>query len=125
MLDVWFEWILIPAALFAVLYFPALNKLARGLASAYPKADVGRRFSAVLLDASLVLSGWFLYRSFHSVAFLLAGLVYVLLRDSFAGRSVGKFCVGLMVVDLETGRPCGRRGSAKRNLLFLVPGANV
>jgi hypothetical protein len=31
----------------------------------------------------------------------------------------------LVVIDLVTGRPTGRAGSAKRNVLFLLPGANV
>jgi hypothetical protein len=47
------------------------------------------------------------------------------LRDSLSGRSIGKFCCGLVVVNLMTGRPCGRGASISRNALFLLPGANV
>jgi hypothetical protein len=31
----------------------------------------------------------------------------------------------LVVIELNTGRPCGRVGSAKRNAVYLLPGANV
>jgi hypothetical protein len=49
------------------------------------------------------------------------------LRDALfiQGQSVGKFCFSLLVISVETGRPCGRGGSIRRNLLFLVPGLNV
>jgi len=57
--------------------------------------------------------------------YLLAGALYVLFRDSIAGRSLGKFCFGLVVLDLHSRRPCGRMGSLTRNVLFMLPGANV
>jgi uncharacterized RDD family membrane protein YckC len=102
-----------------------MRELARGLASPYAKADIGRRFCAVMVDSLFVMTGWFFYRQSESVLPLLAGLLYALLRDSTFGRSIGKFLFGLVVIDLETGRPCGRAGSAKRNVLFLLPGANL
>jgi uncharacterized RDD family membrane protein YckC len=111
------------AVIFGVVYYPAFDKLARGLATHYAKADVGKRFSAAIVDVLLVATTWFFYRHYGSTLWIFAGLLYVLLRDSL-GRSVGKFCFGLLVVDLETGRPCSRAGSLKRNALFLVPGAN-
>ena len=42
-----------------------------------------------------------------------------------SGRSVGKFLCGLVVISLDTGRPCGRGASISRNALLLLPGANV
>jgi uncharacterized RDD family membrane protein YckC len=117
--------IVLPAVVFGVVYYPTLNKLARGIASPYAKADIGRRFCAVMVDSLFVGTGWFLYRQSDSVLYLLAALLYVLLRDAMYGRSVGKFLFGLVVIDLETGRPCGRAGSAKRNVVFLLPGANL
>jgi len=113
------------AVIFGVVYYPAFDKLARGLATHYAKADVGKRFSAAIVDALLVVTTWFFYRHYDSTLSIFAGLLYLLLRDSLSGRSVGKFCFGLLVVDLETGRPCSRAGSLKRNVLFLVPGANL
>lgn len=113
------------AVLFAVVYARLLQTLFPGLASPYTKADIRRRFSAVMVDALLVMTAWVLFRHYESVVYLTFGLLYVVLKDSIVGRSVGKFCFGLVVVDLLTGRPCGRIASAKRNILFLVPGPNL
>lgn len=113
------------AFVFSVAYYPALSKVTRGLASPYAKADLGRRFSAVMVDGLLCMSTWFLYRSYGSALYVLAGALYLLFRDSISGRSLGKFCVGLVVIDLPTDRPCGRLGSVTRNALFLLPGANL
>jgi uncharacterized RDD family membrane protein YckC len=54
-----------------------------------------------------------------------AAAAYLLLRDALAGRSVGKFVCGLVVINLQTGLPGGFRASASRNVLFLLPGANL
>lgn len=113
------------AFLFAVVYARLLETVLPGLASPYTKADIGRRFSAVMVDALLVMSTWVLFRYYGSVVYLIVGLLYVVFKDSFVGRSIGKFCFGLVVMDLLTGRPCGRINSAKRNVLFVVPGPNI
>jgi uncharacterized RDD family membrane protein YckC len=49
----------------------------------------------------------------------------LLLRDLIGGQSSGKLFLGLVVIDLETGRVSSTSGSVKRNLLLLLPGANV
>ena len=77
-----------------------------------------------MVDGLLMMTAWILFGYYESVLYLLAGLLYLLLRDSLLGRSVGKFCFGLVVIDLHTGDPCGRISSMKRNILFLVPGPN-
>ncbi len=41
------------------------------------------------------------------------------------GRSVGNFCAGLAVTNLETGRSCGLGEAVRRNLMFVLPRANV
>jgi hypothetical protein len=56
---------------------------------------------------------------------LAAGAAYLLFRDAIRGQSVGKFLLGLVVISLETGRPSSLAGSVRRNLLLLLPGANV
>jgi RDD family len=111
--------------LFAIVYTRLLETVAPGLASPYAKADIGRRFSAVMVDALLVMTAWVLFRHYDSAIYLILGALYVLLKDSIAGRSVGKFCFGLVVIDLLSGRPCGRVASAKRNILLLIPGPNI
>ncbi len=46
---------------------------------------------------------------------------YLLIRDALVhGQSIGKYAVGLRVVDME-GQPCGLRRSGLRNLIFIVP----
>src|SRR5204863_8581461 len=50
---------------------------------------------------------------------------YLLGRDGVRGQGVGKLCVGLVVINIETGQPARLPQSIKRNVLFVVPGANV
>ena len=78
-----------------------------------------------MIDSLVVMTGWVFYVQSQSLVYTFACDAYLLLRDSASGRSLGKFCFGLVVIDLVTGRPTGRAGSAKRNVLFLLPGANV
>ena len=118
-------YVVLPAVIFALAYFPIVTYLARGLASPYAKVDVRRRFLAAGVDALLVLTGIGLYSATSAVAFLIGAAVYVGLRDAIAGRSVGKFLFGLVVMQLESARAAGPMASLRRNLLFLLPGANV
>jgi len=109
----------------ALTYHRILNRLSLGLISRYAKADLKRRLLAALVDGVLVAVTLFYYRALGSPQYLLAGVAYLMLRDVIAGRSVGKFLCGLMVVNLETGQPCGLGAAIQRNLLFLIPGANA
>jgi len=114
-----------PAVAFAIAYFPMVSKVSRGLASPYAKADVSRRLSAAIIDGLIVISLGLLYWTEGSLLAAAAGAAYVLLRDCVNGQSIGKFLLGLVVISLETGRPSSFAGSLRRNLLFLLPGANV
>src|SRR5262245_53832322 len=100
-----------------------MERFSHALVSPYPKADLARRFCAVAVDSLLVAAACFLYR--ESVIYVMGGAAYLLLRDSVAGRSVGKFCFGLVVIDLHSRLPCGRAASVKRNAMLLLPGANA
>ena len=117
--------VLAPALVFGVAYHPVLAKLSLALVSPYAKADVKKRLTAATIDGLLVAATIVLYQGSEMLFYPLAGATYLLLRDSIAGRSVGKFCCGLVVVNLMTGQPCGRAASFSRNALFLLPGANV
>jgi uncharacterized RDD family membrane protein YckC len=112
---------------FAIVYLPIVNRLSRGLVSPYGKADIGRRLGAATVDGLLFTTCLIFYGSLDSILFLVAGSIYVLLRDALfvQGQSVGKFLFGLIVVNLETGHPCSRAGSIRRNFLFLFPGVNI
>lgn len=115
--------ILLSAITLALVCHPILAKLSVGLVSPYPKADMTKRLLAATVDGMLVAS--VLYRSSESLFYVVAGAAYLLLRDAVRGRSVGKFVCGLVVINLGTGHPCGCGPSASRNVLFLLPGANV
>ena len=117
--------VLLPAIVFALAYYPILNRLSVALVSPYRKADVAKRLSAVIVDGFLVMSLLGLYQSSGSVLFVIAGAAYLLLRDALWGRSVGKLFCGLVVIHVESGLPCGPWGSVNRNLLLLLPGANI
>src|SRR3954468_19611927 len=95
----------------ALVYRPMLEKLSVGLISPYAKADVRKRALAAMADGLVVAVALFYYRSWGSPLYLFAGGAYLLLRDAAAGRSFGKFLFGLVVVNLETGRPSGWRAS--------------
>jgi hypothetical protein len=112
------------AVSFALMYPMLLAKLSLSLASPYAKAESRRRLYAAAIDGLLVASIFALHWSSASIAFLAIGAC-ILLRDAVCGRSVGKFLLGLTVVRLETGRPGSARDSVSRNVIFLLPGANV
>jgi len=115
------------SAAFALVYLPLVAKLSMGLVSPYPKADVRRRLGAAIVDGLLFTTCLIFYSSLESAVFLAVGFIYLLLRDALflQGQSVGKFLFSLVVVNLQTGRPCSRGGSVRRNLLFLIPGLNI
>ena len=52
-------------------------------------------------------------------------VLYLLLRDGIGGQSLGKLLVGLVVINVPTGRLCTWKESALRNVFVLIPGANV
>jgi RDD family len=117
--------LLVPAVLFGVLYFPALTHFSVSLITPYAKVDVRKRLFAAFFDGVPVIAAWILYRNTGSVLGLAGAVVYLLLRDGMGGQSFGKLLVGLLVVSVQTGRPCGWRESMLRNVFVLIPGANI
>jgi uncharacterized RDD family membrane protein YckC len=113
-----------PALLFGIVY-PAMTRFSRSLVSPYPKADIRRRLYAAAIDGSVVATSWFMFLNLESPSFLVGGGLYLLLRDAMRGQSLGKVICGLVVISVETGRPATLKGSVQRNMLLLLPGANV
>jgi len=113
------------AVSFTVMYPLIVAKLSLSPASPYAKVDLRRRLYAATVDGLLVVSIFALYWSSLSIAFGASGVGYVLFRDSIHGRSLGKFLFGLTVVNLQTGRPAAARDSLTRNVVFVLPGANI
>jgi uncharacterized RDD family membrane protein YckC len=116
---------ILPAVVFALVYFPIVTQLSRGLSSPYAKADVKKRLFAATIDGLLIVTTCFLYWDSDVVVYLAAGATYLLFRDAIKGQSIGKFLVGLVVISLETGRPSSLAGSVRRNALLVLPGANI
>lgn len=110
---------------FAIVYPLLLSKLSLRLASPYAKAESWRRLYAAAIDGMVVASIFALAWPSVSITYLAMAATYILLRDAISGRSVGKFLFGLRVVTLETGRPGSARDSVSRNVIFMLPGANV
>src|SRR5688572_23618364 len=116
--------LLLPALAFALAYPSIVTHLTKGLISPYSKADVRKRLAAAAIDGLLVVTLCLLSWTSGSVLYLPVGAGYLLLRDAIGGQSIGKLLLGLVVVDLETGRVASVSGSVRRNLLLLLPGAN-
>jgi uncharacterized RDD family membrane protein YckC len=117
--------LLLPAVAFALAYPSIVTHLSRGLISPYAKADVGKRLTAASIDGLVVTTLCLLSWIIGSVLYLIVSGAYLLLRDAIGGQSIGKLLLGLVVIDLETGRVSSISGSLRRNLLLLLPGANV
>ena len=115
----------LPALGFSLGYFPALNRLTVALVSPYARADIQKRLYAAAIDSLVVATSGVFAQVLQSPWWLGGVALYLLLRDSVQGQSLGKLLFGLVVINLETGRPASLRSSVRRNLLFLLPGANV
>jgi hypothetical protein len=116
--------LVLSAVLFTLVYFPAI-KFSLVLVSPYAKANPRRRVWAATVDSLIVTTCWLAYWNGGSVPFAIAALLYLLLRDSIGGQSIGKLLVGQVVVYVETGQRCRVEGSIKRNLMLILPGANL
>jgi uncharacterized RDD family membrane protein YckC len=117
--------LLLAAVLFALVYFPTLNYLSVALVSSYAKVDVRKRLLAAFLDGAPAVVAWIVYRNTGNLLVLGAAALYLLLRDGIGGQSLGKLVVGLVVVNVQSGRFCSIKDSVLRNVFVLIPGANV
>jgi uncharacterized RDD family membrane protein YckC len=116
--------VLLPSVVFALAYEPVLTQFSKGLVSPYAKADVRKRWFAAAVDGFLIAASGLPYLTTGSVLYPVVAAAYLLFRDSIRGQSAGKWVAGLVVIALESGRPCGFGGSLRRNALLLLPGAN-
>jgi uncharacterized RDD family membrane protein YckC len=117
--------LLLSATTFALAYSSIVRYVSRGHISHYAKADVRKRLAAASIDGLLVVTLCLVYSIGRAPLYLALGAGYLLLRDAIGGQSIGKIVVGLVVIDLTTGRAASVSGSVKRNLLLPLPGANV
>jgi uncharacterized RDD family membrane protein YckC len=117
--------LVVSAITFALAYSSIVTDVTRGLISPYAKADVRKRLTAASIDGLLVVTLCLFYWIVDAPLYLALAAVYLLLRDAIGGQSIGKILLGLVVIDLQTGRVSSLSGSVKRNFLLLLPGANV
>ncbi len=117
--------LLLAAITFALAYSSIVMYVSRGLISPYAKADVRKRLTAASIDGLLVVTLCLVSWIGRAPLYLALGAGYLLLRDAIGGQSIGKILFGLVVIDLTTGRVASVSDSVKRNLLLLLPGANV
>jgi uncharacterized RDD family membrane protein YckC len=117
--------LVVAAITFALAYSSIVTYVTRGLISPYAKADVRKRLTAASIDGLLVVTLCLFYWILDAPLYLALAAVYLLLRDAIGGQSIGKILLGLVVIDLQTGRVSSLSGSVKRNFLLLLPGANV
>ncbi|MCK4936770.1 MAG: RDD family protein [Elusimicrobiales bacterium] len=90
-------------------------------AANYQKANFGKRFVALLIDA-----GCCFVVGFIPILGWIAGILYTFARDGidFGGldnRSIGKKVMGLRVINTETGTRCNYKDSVIRQIVFVVP----
>jgi uncharacterized RDD family membrane protein YckC len=128
-----------PAAPFSSNSYAADVLTGAGAGVLYPKAPLGGRFLAALVDGLVTLPAGVLWvlavaafstestvlgvvLSVAAVAATIWALVYSFTKDGRpGGQSIGKKMVGLMVVHLPSNQPCTRSQSALRYLvLFLL-----
>ena len=84
-----------------------------------------KRICAYLIDIFIIDLAYSAVASVISgvpdISLSLLLIAYLLVRDALIhGQSIGKYAVGLKVVDME-GQPCDFRRSGLRNLIFVIP----
>ncbi len=84
-----------------------------------------KRVCAYLIDIFIISLAYSVFTAviagIPEISFNLLLIAYLLIRDALIhGQSIGKYAVGLRVVDTE-GQPCDLRRSGLRNLIFIVP----
>ena len=119
--------LVISSTVFALVSFPVAARLTPTLVSPYPKADLKKRFAAAAIDALLASTFLMFYWWIPNAVFLFVAAAYVVMRDALfiRGQSVGKFLVGITVIQVDTSQPCSLAASARRNFFLIVPGMNA
>ena len=84
-----------------------------------------KRICAFLIDVIVINLAYSVFTAviagIPDISLSLLMIAYLLFRDALLhGQSIGKYAVGLRVVDME-GQPCDLRRSGLRNLIFIVP----
>ncbi|MEJ2246559.1 MAG: RDD family protein [Acidobacteriota bacterium] len=118
--------IVIVAFFTGLIIVPVATRHLKEHVSPYPKADLKQRFIALIIDVGIVVACYTALSPNNITLAAIISPVYLLIRDGlFRGQSFGKLWVGLMVIQIESGRPVRIVESLRRNFLFIVPGVNL
>ncbi len=82
------------------------------------RADLRLRFIADFIDVGIFVA---LAINWNWIG-PIVGAAYLLFRDAFKGRSLGKLLVGLRVVKMDNWLPAGVTESISRNLVLAISG---
>lgn len=118
----------ISSFLVGLVIFPWLYKRIPVLVSPYSKVDLKYRAIAFMVDVFIPLP--LLYLLYIANRNLWISLVlfclYFSFRDAlFKSQGLGKYLTGLLIIRLEDGKPAKWIQLLIRNIIFLIPGANL
>ena len=109
-----------------IILIPLSLRLIKPIASPYPAADRNNRFIAGVVDLTVAVAFYAIIAPNNSVVAAVVSALYVLCRDGFSeGQSLGKMCVGQVVIQLRSGNRGHIADSIRRNIVFAVPGMNL
>lgn len=109
-----------------MIWIPLSLRLIKPIASPYPTADRNNRFIAGVVDLAVAVAFYAMIAPNNSNGAAIVSALYVLCRDGlFGGQSLGKMCVGQVVIRLQSGNRGQITDSICRNIIFAVPGMNL
>ncbi len=109
-----------------LILIPLSLRLIKAIASPYRAADRNNRFIAGVVDLAVAIALYAMIAPNNSIGAASISALYVLCRDGFfGGQSLGKMCVGQVVIQLRSGNRGQITDSICRNIIFAVPGMNL
>ena len=109
-----------------LILIPMVLRSTKPIASPYPAADRINRYVGGFVDLAIAVGLYAAIAPKNSVLAATVGSTYALCRDGLSGgQSLGKMCVGQVVIQLKSGNRGQVIDSVRRNIIFAVPGMNL
>ena len=109
-----------------LILIPLSLRLIKPIASPYPAAYRTNRFIAGVVDLTVAVALYAMIAPNNSIGAATVSALYILCRDGFfEGQSLGKMCVGQVVIQIRSGNRGRITDSICRNIIFAVPGMNL
>ena len=110
----------------AVFLIPLALRFTQRTVSPYPPADRSNRLVAGAVDLTVAAACYAALAPENPIVAVTVSPLYLLFRDGiFAGQSLGKMCVGQVVIRLSSGNRGRMIDSIRRNFIFVIPGMNL